>query len=103
MEKSNKASLKIMLIHSFIYITCVYIYVICVYTYTFQSFLEGTKRFALEVVFNPHMVLICSAAHELWEFSNAVKIFPTSYRHNHGETPITFDGCIMVSNVNIDC
>lgn len=48
------------------------------------------------------MALICSAAHKLWGFSNAVKILPTSHRHSNGETPITFDGCVMVSNVNMD-
>lgn len=47
------------------------------------------------------MALICSAAHKLWDFTNAVKIFLTSHRHNNGETPMTFDSCIMVSN-NID-
>lgn len=69
-----------MLIYLFIHITFVYIYVLCIYTYTFQSFLEGIKLFAFEVVFNPHMALICSGAYELGEFSNAVKIFPTSQK-----------------------
>ena len=48
------------------------------------------------------MALICSAVHNLWGFSSAVKIFLTSHRHNNGETPMTFDSCVMVSNVSMD-